>query len=310
MMKIIFAGTPDFAVPALQALLDSKHSVVAVYTQPDRPSGRGRKLQPGPVKQLALEHQLPICQPVSLRVAEAKEELFAFDADLMVVAAYGLILPLAVLQAPSHGCLNIHGSLLPRWRGAAPIHRAIAAGDKSTGITIMQMAQGLDTGDMLLKRELPISATATGSSLHDQLAPLGAEALMATLELLEQGQLTPEKQSEAEVTYAHKLKKSEAKIDWQDDAAEIARAVRAFNAWPVAQTTYGEQTLRIWQAAADLDNSAELAGSVLQEDPERGIQVACGRGSLWIEQLQLPGKRPMLARDFLNAKSLLGQKLA
>ncbi len=308
-MKIIYAGTPEFAVPALQALLDSEHHVIAVYTQPDRPAGRGRKLTASPVKLLAQTHEIPVYQPLNLKDKEAQAEFKALQADLMVVAAYGLILPKQILEAPTHGCLNIHGSLLPRWRGAAPIQRAIAAGDETTGITIMQMDIGLDTGDMLYKSELPILPSNTASEIHDQLAELGADALMKTIDLLEQDALQPEPQAEDAVTYASKLSKTEAILDWSHSATTLVRLVHAFNAWPVAQTKVEDKVLRIWRASADHVPVKESAGTVINESPEQGVQVACGEGSVWLEEVQLPGKRPMQIRDFLNGRSLLGQTL-
>lgn len=308
-MKIIYAGTPEFAVPALQALLDSEHEVIAVYTQPDRPAGRGRKLTASPVKQLAQAHDVPVYQPVTLKDAEAQTQLEGLQADLIVVAAYGLILPKQVLDAPKHGCLNIHGSLLPRWRGAAPIQRAIAAGDETTGITIMQMDVGLDTGDMLYKSELTILPTNTASEIHDQLADLGADALMKTIGLLQQGELQPETQAEDAVTYASKLSKSEAILDWSQSATVLVRLIQAFNAWPVAQTKVEDKVLRIWRASVDHDPVTASAGTVIKESAEQGVQVACGEGSVWLEEVQLPGKRPMQIRDFLNGRSLLGQTL-
>lgn len=308
-MKIIYAGTPEFAVPALHALLDSEHKVIAVYTQPDRPAGRGRKLTASPVKQLAQAHNISVYQPRNLKDEQAQAELNDLQADLMVVAAYGLILPEQVLDAPIHGCLNIHGSLLPRWRGAAPIQRAIEAGDETTGITIMQMDVGLDTGDMLYKSEIPILPTSTASEIHDQLAELGADALLKTIGLLEQNKLQPEVQDEDDVTYAHKLSKAEAILDWGQSATTLVGLIHAFNAWPVAQTKVEDKVLRIWRASADTTAVNAAAGTVMNESPERGVQVACGQGSVWLEEVQLPGKRPMRIRDFLNGRSLLGQRL-
>ncbi len=309
-MKIIYAGTPDFAVPALKALLASEHEVVAVYTQPDRRAGRGKKLRASPVKEAALEAGVPVYQPVTLRDEAAQKELAALDADLMVVAAYGLILPPVVLETPRHGCINIHASLLPRWRGAAPIQRAIEAGDAETGITIMQMAEGLDTGDMLLKVSTPISARDTGGSLHDRLSPMGAEALMPVLQAMEAGSLQPEPQDDSLAVYARKLDKAESTIDWTQDAAEIERRVRAFNPWPVCQTMTSLGQMRVWRAkpgAGDFANAQP--GEVVSETKTDGLQVKCGKGSLWIEQLQLPGKKPLSAADFLNGRSLLGEVL-
>lgn len=304
-LKIIYAGTPDFAVPALQALIDSQHDVVAVYTQPDRPAGRGRKLQFGPVKQVAVDAGIAIEQPVSLKEIEAQEVLKAYQADVMVVAAYGLILPQVVLDMPRSGCLNIHGSLLPRWRGAAPIHRAIQAGDTETGVTIMQMAAGLDTGDMLLKVKCPITSADTGQTIHDRLASDGAKALLKVLEDIDQ--LEPEVQDESLTTYAHKLEKAEAEIDWAQSAKQIDQTIRAFNPWPVAFTQYNGKPLRLFMSKVDSSLSQESAGTVISESPE-GICVATNQGVLSFSRLQLPGKKAMDVRDFLNGRSLLGCK--
>lgn len=308
-MRLIYAGTPDFAVPALQMLLDSSHEVVAVYTQPDRPAGRGKKLRAGPVKQLAETAGVPVYQPQSLRNAEAQQELQALNADLMIVAAYGLILPLEVLDAPRLGCINIHGSLLPRWRGAAPIQRAILAGDEKTGITIMQMAQGLDTGDMLLVHELEITSEDTGSSVHDSLAEMGAASLREALPLIETGSVQPEVQDDALANYASKLDKKEAMIDWTQPAVQLDRQIRAFNAWPVAQTTTELGTLRVWEARVEACSNHSPAGTVLAEDSKQGIQVQTGDGCLWLQRVQLAGGKPLAAREFLNARSLAGQVL-
>ena len=237
-LKIIFAGTPDFAASALSALIESEHDVVAVYTQPDRPAGRGRKLRASPVKELALKHDIPVLQPEKLKDAETHDVLRSFNADVMIVAAYGLILPQAVLDIPRLGCLNIHASLLPRWRGAAPIQRAIAAGDKESGITIMQMDAGLDTGDILLLSHCPINDNDNGGDLHDRLAEMGASSILEALKDIESGNTKPIKQDDALATYAHKLDKKEAIINWKDSAENIERLIRAFNPWPVA-FTYG-----------------------------------------------------------------------
>ena len=308
MLKVIYAGTPDFAVPALQALIDSEHQVIAVYTQPDRPAGRGRKLTPSPVKQLAVSHDIPVYQPVNLKSAEDQQQLADLDADLMVVAAYGLILPKAVLEAPRLGCVNIHASLLPRWRGAAPIQRAILAGDEQSGITIMQMDVGLDTGDMLLKKHLPITDEDTGSSLHDKLMQLGADALMDVIPDIISGTVEAVKQDEYQVTYAEKLQKTEAQIDWQQPAVQIIRQVRAFNAWPVAQTVWDGQVMRIWRAQTATSANQAVAGTVVHAD-KSGIDVVTGEGLLRITELQLPGKKPMPAAAFLNAHDPVGSVL-
>ncbi len=307
-LKIIYAGTPDFAVPALQALIDSHHDVIAVYTQPDRPAGRGRKVQFGPVKQVAVDAGISVEQPLSLKDADAQKTLASFDADVMVVAAYGLILPQLVLALPKYGCLNIHGSLLPRWRGAAPIHRAIQTGDIETGVTIMQMAAGLDTGDMLLKVVCPISQQDTGQTIHDRLARDGAEALLQVLVLIQEDKLDPEVQDESLTTYAHKLNKAEAEIDWVQSAKQIDQTIRAFNPWPVAFTFFNSKPLRLFMSKVEDITSQEPAGTVISESPE-GICIVTGDGVLSFSRLQLPGKKAMDVRDFLNGRSLLSVKL-
>lgn len=305
-LRIVYAGTPEFAVPALQALLQTPQcEVVAVYTQPDRPAGRGRKLTASPVKRLAQSQDLPVEQPVSLKDPAAQAAFLAYRADLMVVAAYGLILPVRILEAPSLGCVNIHASLLPRWRGAAPIQRAILAGDTQTGVTLMQMDRGLDTGAMLLKRHCPITAQDTAQTLHDALAQLGAQALIELLPGLRQGSLQGEVQDEALVVYAEKLQKGEAQIDWTQTAAVLARQVQAFNPWPVAQTQYQGKPLRIWEAQALTSGDEAAPGTVVAESAA-GIDVATGQGCLRITCLQLPGAKPLQVRDFINARSLLG----
>jgi len=306
--RIVYAGTPDFAVPALRALIEAGENVVAVYTQPDRPAGRGRKLTPSPVKQVALDAGIPVYQPLSLRNEEAQAELAALKPDLMVVAAYGLLLPKVVLDMPSHGCVNLHASLLPRWRGAAPIQRAIEAGDAETGITLMQMDVGLDTGDMLAKSVCPITPEDTAQSLHDRLSEMGAELLMKHLPALLAGTLKGEAQDEALVTYAKKLDKAEARIDWGLPAAELARRGMAFNPWPVAETRWKGETLRIWRARALADGSGTIPGSVVATGRD-GIDVATGDGLLRIEQLQRPGGKPLSAVDFLNAQPMQGEVL-
>ncbi|NMT62801.1 methionyl-tRNA formyltransferase [Marinobacter orientalis] len=298
-MRLVFAGTPDFAATALKALLATRHQVVGVYSQPDRPAGRGRKLTAGPVKQVALDAGIPVFQPRSLKNAEAREELQALEADVMIVAAYGLILPQAVLDIPRHGCLNIHASLLPRWRGAAPIQRAIAAGDRETGITIMQMDAGLDTGEMLLKAITPIEEDDTGGSLHDRLAELGGEAIVKALEHLEKGELRGEVQDEAQACYASKLSKEEGHIDWTLDAPTIGRLIRAFNPWPGTYTDLDDLRIRIHQAGVLEDTSDRHPGTVIRRS-RKGIDIACGLESLRITRLQLPGSRPQSANDLIN----------
>ncbi|MBK1887389.1 MULTISPECIES: methionyl-tRNA formyltransferase [unclassified Marinobacter] len=310
-MRLVFAGTPDFAATALRALLGTHHTLVGVYSQPDRPAGRGRKLQPSPVKQVALDNNIPVFQPESLKTPEAQQELANLRPDVMVVAAYGLILPQAVLDIPAHGCLNIHASLLPRWRGAAPIQRAIAAGDAETGITIMQMDKGLDTGAMLLKSATPIGANDTGGSLHDRLAELGGQAIIEALDLLEKGSLQGEVQDNELACYAHKLSKEEGHIDWSLSALAIERLIRAFNPWPGTYTDFEEQRLRIHEATAIEEQSAKPAGTVISRERE-GIDIACGTGTLRITRLQLPGSRAQSVNDLINGgKQLLlpGQEL-
>lgn len=307
-LNLIFAGTPEFAAVCLNALINSNHSISAVFTQPDRPAGRGRKLTPSPVKLLALQNELTVLQPESLKSAETQQTLAEFNADLMVVVAYGLLLPAAVLNTPRLGCINVHASLLPRWRGAAPIQRAILAGDKETGITIMQMDVGLDTGDMLFKSVLPISETDTSQTLHDKLAHVGATALITTLDLITEGKVSPEKQDNELTCYADKIQKSEALIDWQQSAEQIHRQIRAFNPWPVAQTSLNGNTLRIWDAELSESDSDMPAGTVIDES-RAGILIATGDGVLLLTKLQLPGGKPLAVADFLNAHSLQNKSL-
>jgi methionyl-tRNA formyltransferase len=307
-MKIVFAGTPEFSVPVLQVLLDSPHEVTAVYTQPDRPAGRGRQLRASPVKALALAHGIPVQQPASLKGMEEQQALAALRPDLLVVVAYGLLLPQAVLDIPVRGCVNVHASLLPRWRGAAPIQRAILAGDRETGVTLMQMEAGLDTGPMLARAACPIDDEDTGSRLHDRLSAMGAELLAAHLEAILAGGLRPEPQDDALATYARKLDKAEATLDWGRGALELDRQVRAFNAWPVAQTRYRGQVLRVWRSRPGTGDSGSPPGTVLSAGGD-GIAVACGAGVLRLLEVQMPGKRPMAVADFLNAHEVSGVRL-
>lgn len=302
--RIVFAGTPEFAAQHLAALLaDERWEVVAVYTQPDRPAGRGKKLQASAVKQLAQAHQLPVEQPVSLKSAEAQQQLRNYAPDVMVVVAYGLLLPQAVLDIPAYGCVNVHGSLLPRWRGAAPIQRALWAGDDETGVAIMRMEAGLDTGPVLLEAKLPILPTDTSASLYEKLAELGPKALCEALAqlptLLDQAQ----PQDDSQATYAHKLSKEEAQLDWQLPAVQLERWVRAFNPWPICwfPAANGE-IIKVWQAQVDNQQSTAPAGTVLHAD-KHGIVIQTGQGALRITQLQPAGKKPMSATDFLNGRS-------
>lgn len=300
--RIIFAGTPDFAAEHLQALINAKVPVTAVYTQPDRPAGRGRKLAPSPVKQLALSNDIPVYQPLTLRAEEAQAELAALQPDLMIVVAYGLILPQVVLDTPKLGCVNVHASLLPRWRGAAPIHRALLAGDAETGVTLMQMEAGLDTGPMLSKVRTAISNQETSGELHDRLADLGSQMLVEQLPALLAGDLEPEIQNNDLANYAAKLEKQEGQIDWSQDAEAIALQIRGLSPWPVAFTHLDGNAVRIWLAEPDSQGANTPAGSVC-ETSKRGIAVSCGTGRLWIKMVQLPGKKATEAAALLNSNN-------
>lgn len=299
-MRIIFAGTPAFAAASLNALLATPHEICAVYTQPDRPAGRGRKLSASPVKQLALENGIPVEQPLNFRSEESRGRLAQYHADLMIVVAYGLLLPQAVLDTPRLGCINVHASLLPRWRGAAPIQRAILAGDHETGVCLMQMEAGLDTGPVLAQASCPIGEDDTGGTLHDRLAELGATLLASHLDRIEVLQQQARPQDDARSCYADKLAKEEALIDWSESARTLRRKVNAFNPWPVAQTRWRGEILRIWQAEVVETNANAEPGRIVHVD-RQGIEVACGTDRLRITQLQLPGKRAMAVADFLNA---------
>lgn len=301
-LRILFAGTPDFAASSLQALLDAGHDVIGVYTQPDRPAGRGRKLTPSPVKKVALEHELPVYQPLNFKQEEDRQTLADLNADLMIVVAYGLLLPKAVLEAPRLGCINVHASLLPRWRGAAPIHRALLAGDSETGVTIMQMDEGLDTGAMLLKKSCPITATETSGELHDKLAQIGAEALLESLPGIADQSIHHEVQDGSAANYAHKLEKAEGEIDWQRSAAEIAIQIRGLSPWPVAYSSLNGSPLRIWYAeATDQNCKGAAAGTIIRTD-KKAIYVACGDNALKLLKIQLPGSKAMECSAVLNAK--------
>ena len=309
-LRIVFAGTPGFAVPPLEALHAAGHDLAAVYTQPDRPAGRGQELTASPVKQRACELGLPVEQPATLKAESAVQRLRDYAPDLMVVVAYGLILPQAVLDVPRLGCWNIHASLLPRWRGAAPIQRAILAGDGLTGITIMQMDAGLDTGPMLLVREVPIAPGETAGELHDRLSRAGAEAIVAAVSEWQAGRLKARPQPGEGATYAAKLRKEEARIDWSLPAAAIERQVRAFNPWPVAETTWNGRQLRIWEAecvTAAIPGDA-VPGTVLESASGR-IVVATGEGGLRLRRVQVAGRRAVSAAEFLNAQPLAGARL-
>ena len=298
-MRIVFAGTPEFAAEHLKALLGTQHQVIAVYTQPDRPAGRGHKLMPSPVKQLAVEHGIPVYQPATLRAPEAQAELAALQPDLMVVVAYGLILPQVVLDTPRLGCINSHASLLPRWRGAAPIQRAVQAGDDESGVTVMQMEAGLDTGPMLLKVSTPIAPSDTGGSLHDRLAALGSQAVIQAVDALAAGTLTGEVQDDSLANYAHKLNKDEARIDWSRPAVELERQVRAFNPWPICHSTLNGEPLKV--LAATLGEGSGQPGQILAASKD-GLTVACGEGALRLTRLQLPGGKPLSFADLYNSR--------
>ncbi|MGW7773046.1 methionyl-tRNA formyltransferase [Pseudomonas machongensis] len=298
-MRIVFAGTPEFAAEHLKALLDSPYEIVAVYTQPDRPAGRGQKLMPSAVKALALAHDIPVYQPQTLRNADAQAELAALKPDLMVVVAYGLILPQAVLDIPRLGCINSHASLLPRWRGAAPIQRAVEAGDAESGVTVMRMEAGLDTGPMLLKVTTPISADDTGGSLHDRLAQMGPGAVVQAIAGLADGSLQGEVQDDALATYAHKLNKDEARLDWSRPAVELERLIRAFNPWPVCHSTLDGETVKV--LGANLSTGKGEPGEILSASKD-GLVVACADGALSLTRLQLPGGKALAFSDLFNSR--------
>jgi methionyl-tRNA formyltransferase len=305
-LRIAFAGTPQFALPALRVLLASRHSVVGVLTQPDRPAGRGQQLRASPVKLLANEHGLETSQPSTLNTPEGRARLAQWAPDLLVVVAYGLLLPEPALSLPRLGCVNIHGSLLPRWRGAAPIQRAILAGDAETGVTIMQLDAGLDTGPMLLERRRPIHSHDSASDLHDALAELGAAALAEAIEGIAGGTLAARPQPAVGATYAPKIEKAEARLDWNAGAIEIDRRVRAFNPWPIAETTFAGEPLKVLRARIADQPASDATPGTLLGIAEDGLRVACGEGVLAVRELQRAGKRPVSARDFANAVRLDG----
>lgn len=310
-LRVVYAGTPEFAVPALKRLHESEHSVVAVYTQPDRPAGRGRKPHASPVKQFALENELPVEQPENFKSDESLERLQYHAPDVVVVAAYGVLLPANVLQLPAFGCLNIHASLLPRWRGAAPLQRAILAGDTVSGASIMLMDEGLDTGPVLGCVEVPIDASTTASDLHDTVAQVGAQALLDTLPLWCAGEITPEVQIQQQATYAKKLLKAEANIGWSETAEAVHRRIMAFNPWPVAQSVLGDRVIRIWRSQLSDTQPDELSAmsSSLGQMQSVGPRLFVACSDTWLEllELQAPGKRAMPVAEFLNANSLSGQ---
>lgn len=298
-LRIVFAGTPEFAAEHLKALLGSSHQIVAVYSQPDRPAGRGQKLTPSPVKLLAMQHEIPVLQPQTLRDPGAQAELAALKPDLMVVVAYGLILPQVVLDIPRLGCINSHASLLPRWRGAAPIQRAVEAGDAESGVTVMQMEAGLDTGPMLLKVSTAISADDTGGSLHDRLATLGPQAVIEAISGLADGTLKGEVQDDSLATYAHKLNKDEARLDWSRPAIELERLVRAFHPWPMCHSTLNGDAIKVHAAA--LGDGQGAPGLILAAG-KSGLTVACGDGALRLTRLQLPGGKALNFSDLYNSR--------
>lgn len=305
-LRIVFAGTPDFAATHLQALLDAHLNVVGVYTQPDRPAGRGKKLTASPVKELALAHEITVYQPVSLKLVDEQAVLQSLQADLMVVVAYGLILPAAVLQMPRYGCINVHGSLLPKWRGAAPIQRSLWAGDAETGITIMQMDVGLDTGDMLKQYHCPITLADTSATLYAKLADIGAQGLVETIDLIAQQALTAIPQDNTLATYAQKLSKEEAMVDWSLSAVALDRCVRAFNPWPMSHTELADQVIKLWQAVPLAESASAEPGTIIRASRE-GLDVATGDGILRILELQLPGKKAMSFADVYNSRKELFQ---
>ncbi len=306
-LKLIFAGTPDFAVPCLQALIDENYDVCAVYTQPDRPAGRGRHLTPSPIKQCALQYGIPVFQPLSFKSDEELNELSAFQADLMIVVAYGMILPQTVLDTPALGCINVHASLLPRWRGAAPIQRAIVAGDKQTGVTIMKVVKKLDAGDMLHKTVYDIKPNDTANDVHNHLSVLGAKSLLTVLEQIQNQTLQSEAQDENFVTYAAKLEKSEAMIDWTQSAQAIDQKIRGFNPYPVAQTLYNSDILRIWKAQLINEKTQLSAGTV--KVTGKNIDIATGQGMLRLVEIQLPGGKRLSSEAFLAAHKIDGMVL-
>lgn len=301
-LKIIFAGTPEFAAKHLEHLIECDYDVIGCYTQPDRPAGRGKKLQPSAVKTVALEHNIPVYQPASLKDEDAQKQLAELGADLMIVVAYGLILPKVVLDTPKHGCINVHGSILPKWRGAAPIQRSVLTGDAETGVTIMQMDVGLDTGDMLHIETLPIEADDTSGSVYEKLQNIGPSALVKTVELIANGNAVATPQNNDDATYAHKLTKEEAEINWQDSALQIERNIRGYQPWPVATMQLADNKIKVLASIASTGNDGDVPGTIISAD-KTGLVIATGNGRITITKLQPPGKKPMQIADFVNGRS-------
>ena len=308
MLKIIYAGTPEFAVPALESLLHSEHQVIAVYTQPDRPAGRGRKLQQSPVKQCAMAADLPVLQPRDFTAEQDLLQMQQLEADLMIVAAYGLLLPSAVLDAPRFGCINIHASLLPRWRGASPIQQAILAGDEISGVSLMKMDRGLDTGDVIVQRNLAIDPAWSAADLHDALAPLGAQMTLEALPDIELAMQLAQAQDESCATYAPRLSKQQAQVDWSKPASVLSREIHAYNPWPVSFSFLGGDSIRLWNARSCTSLVGEQPGQVLKHDRE-GVYVSCGDGVLQITELQFAGRNRCSAAQALNSIDLSGRLL-
>lgn len=302
-MKVVYIGTPDFAVPALKALIE-KHEVAAVISQPDRPKGRGKRLMPTPVKEEALKHNIPVYQPENIKSPEAVELVCGLDADIFVVAAYGQILPVGILEKPKYGCINIHGSLLPKYRGAAPIQRAIIDGEKESGVTIMYMAEGLDCGDMLLKKTVPINAEDTYGTLYDKISRLGAEAVLEAVDMLEKGTARPEKQDDSLSTYAKKIKKEMGLIDWNKSSVDIINLIRGFNPMPGAYTFYDGESFKIWSAVMTEEGYEGVPGEITEVNPKKGFVVKTGDGSVLVGEMQAKGGKKMSSADYMRGHGI------